>query len=208
MEEHTGTHFDAPCHVGNESQEPYSTMTGDEVPLTNLMGPARVVDVRSLRTDVVGISSPIGTDILTRYEDESGKINPGDAVLLWSAWSDLHYREFPDGYDYVQRPLEGSSGAWPAPAAALIEVLAARGVKVLGVDCPTVGGLPDLAAAHRAAFQCGLTPVENLTNLGSLVGLDAVFAFWPLQVNGSSGCPGCAVALVKEVSSPCQASRV
>ena len=198
LEEHTGTHLDAPCHTGDEFLRPYSSVTGDEVPISDLVGRARVIDVRSLPTDIVGTSSSIGTEVLMRYEQESGEVLAGDAVLLLTGWSDRYYRAFPAGYEYVRYPLEGRSGAWPAAAPAFIEALATRGVKLLGVDCPTVGGLPDLAAAHRAAFRCGITPVENLVNLGSLIGLDAVFAFLPLRVKGSSGCPGCAVAFVME----------
>jgi kynurenine formamidase len=198
LEEHAGTHFDAPCHTGDNRFRPYSLVTGDALPIADLIGRARVIDVRSLPTDLVGASSSIGTEVLMRYEEQCGEVIAGDAVLLFSGWSDRHYRPFPAGNEYVRYPLDCRSGAWPSPAPSFIEALATRGVKLIGVDCPSVGGLPDLALAHQAAFRCGITPIENLVNLGSLIGREATFVFLPLRVTGSSGCPGRAVAFVME----------
>jgi kynurenine formamidase len=54
MDEHCGTHFDAPTHFvpppdsGLDLAGPLGEQTGDKVPLEDLMGPAVVVDVRFL----------------------------------------------------------------------------------------------------------------------------------------------------------------
>ena len=54
MDEHCGTHFDAPTHFvppegsGLPLAGPLGAQTGNRVPLEDLMGPAAVVDVRSL----------------------------------------------------------------------------------------------------------------------------------------------------------------
>src|SRR5579885_3141303 len=56
IEEHSGTHMDAPCHIGDNQRQPISLLTADAVPLATLMGRARVVDARDVRSTENGVS--------------------------------------------------------------------------------------------------------------------------------------------------------
>lgn len=196
IEEHAGTHIDAPNHTGDENRRPYSNQTADALPLETLYGRARVIDVRHLSSSAYGMSPHVDDAILESFEDKFGPVRANEIVLLWTGWSDRYYLPFPDGDAYLNLPLAARSPAWPAATPDLIDGLVARGVRAVGVDTPTIGGLPDLALAHRAAFRSGLTPIENLINLGAIVGSDAMFLFLPLKITGSSGAPGRAVAMI------------
>jgi isatin hydrolase len=198
LEEHAGTHMDARCHVADENGEPLSRTTADLVPLQELAGRARVLDARAAPIVGPGVSSAVGLAELERHEREHGALRAGDVLLIQTEWSDRHYQSFPAGERYINLPLSGDAPAWPAPTPALIEAVARRGVRTIGVDAPTIGLLPDLALSHRAAFRHGITPIENLTNLGAIAGLDAWFVFLPLPITRSSGAPGRAIALVEE----------
>lgn len=200
LEEHAGTHMDAPCHTGDDAHRPLSAVTGDRLPLASFTGRSRILDIRALRSDTDGVSPQVSVDALRAYERSSGDIRAGDAVLLWSGWTDRYYRPFPEGDEYVKLPLEGRRPGWPAPSNAFMEELAARRVRLIGTDAPTIGALPRLEDAHRAAFRKGITPVENLTNLGEAVAAgESIFLFLPLLVRGSSGSPGRAVAIIPDI---------
>jgi isatin hydrolase len=198
VEEHCGTHVDAPCHIADETGSPTRAVTLDGVPLDALCGRARVIDVRSTRGTVDGESPWIDADVLEAFESASGAVVRGDAVLLWSGWSDEHYRPLPDGLAYAQRPLAGETPGWPAPTGDFIEALADRGVTLIGVDTPTLGALQDTFTPHRAALRRGVNPVEGLTNLGAICGRAARFLFLPLPVLGATGAPGRAIAMLED----------
>jgi kynurenine formamidase len=159
-----------------------------------------VLDVRDARPSAPGESPWIDVDALTRDESARGRIAAGDAVLLWTGWSDRFYRPLPEGSAYCADPLAGRSPGWPAPTGRLIEALADRGVTLIGVDTPTLGALQDTFTPHRAALARGVNPVEGLTGLGRLAGRAATFLFLPLPVRGATGAPGRAVALLEETA--------
>lgn len=199
IEEHMGTHMDAPIHVGNFALcQPIGLESVMDIPLGNLMGRARVLDVRHIKGIDPGISPWIGPCELERLEAESVPVVAGDAVLLWSGWSDERYRPFPEGSAFVADPVARETPGWPAPSAEFVSCLADRGVAVLGVDTPTLGATHDPLPPHRAALSAGITPVEGLTNLASLYGETALFVFLPLPIRNGSGSPGRAVALIEE----------
>jgi isatin hydrolase len=111
IDEHCGTHFDAPTHFvppegsGLPLAGPLGSETGDRVPPDDLMGPAVVVDVRSLSEEGEPGISPFITDEHVRaWEGENGPVNEGDVVLLRTGW-DRHYVEGEAGLRYMHSPL-------------------------------------------------------------------------------------------------------
>jgi kynurenine formamidase len=83
IDEHTGTHFDAPIHFvppagsGLPWAGPAGAETGDQVPVRDLMGPAVVVDVTELagRSDH-GQSPWITRTLLESWEQRQGRSQP------------------------------------------------------------------------------------------------------------------------------------
>lgn len=199
VEEHCGTHMDAACHVGDEDHRPFREVTSDQIPLDWMIGKARVIDARRVRGVTPGVSPAIELQLLEQCEDREGPITEGDIVLLWTGWSDEFYCRFPQGERYLVEPLAKKTPAWPAPSRELIEALAQRGVRTVGVDTPTIGAAQHSTLTHRVVFEAEITPIENLTNLGALVDRTATFMFLPLRVIDGSGAPGRAIALVADI---------
>ena len=97
-------------------------------------------------------------------------IAKGDVVLLYTG-HDALFRSDPEKY-YTQYPILDMD---------FVAYLAERQIKILGMDCCS----PDYAPydAHKLLLAQGIFILENLTNLGALLGLDdfEVLAF-PLKI--------------------------
>jgi kynurenine formamidase len=201
LEEHTGTHFDAQCHVFADDDDeamdgrPLRELTSSDVPLERFIGEAVVIDVPP-SSALPGHSPWIDIDALDVHEAASGPLRPGQIVLFRTGWSERYYRRFPEGREYVADVVAGKSAGWPAPSSAIIEAIAARGVSVIGVDTPSIGAIHDPIPGHRAAARGGILPVENLTGLSALPSRGATFMFLPLNVAGGTGSPGRAIGLL------------
>jgi kynurenine formamidase len=190
MDEHTGTHFDAPRHFLHDS--PIYT---DQVPLETFIGPMRVIDVPG--ADARPGQSPLfGASVLAAHEELAGTVPAGAVVVFRTGWSEERYRPWPEGRSYLADTAAGRTPGWPAPEPPLLEELADRGVKVIGTDSPSIGAAHDPAPAHVASLGRGVMVIEQLTNLSRVPLLGATFLFLPLRIVGGSGSPGRAVALV------------
>ena len=182
----------------------FSTMTLDQMPLSQTMGDARVIDVRSLVGSTKEADWPkspsITVDHVKQYESKTRPLAAGDVVLFHSGYSDAHFKPLPAAPE-VDRcfaaPLAGKAEGWPAPTPETIAYLAERGVKCVGTDGPTMGGVERDRAAHVAwlAASKNMLLVEYLTNLGALEGQPAYFLFAPIKIQGTRGGYGRAVAL-------------
>ncbi len=203
MDEHCGTHFDAPVHwvppenSGLPWAGPLGEETGEKVPLEDLMGPAAIIDVRFLAEDGKPGKSPfITADHIKAWEDEHGEVQAGDVVLLWTGW-DRYYIEGPEGLKYTHGSLvTGELPGWPAPDPGAALHLHERGVKTIGIDAPRVGAAHEGAPVHQEGLSRGLRYVELLTGLENLPTRGAYFVFLPLKIEDSSAGPGRAIALV------------
>lgn len=201
MDEHTGTHFDAPSHFvpapgsGLPNAGPAGAMTAERVPLDQFFGPAAVVDARSLRGQAEpGCSPRINPSLVTAWEAANGPITAGDVVLFRSDW-DEHYVPGPPGRTYVVDPLVFSRvAAWPAPTPETVAFLRDRGVRCVGTDAVSMGPADDPAPAHLAGLSAGMVYVECLSHLGELPPRGAIFLFLPVKIGEGSGGPGRALA--------------
>jgi kynurenine formamidase len=117
-------------------------------------------------------------------------------VVFRSGWTDKFYKPLPAGAACMDAPLNGKREGWPAPGPAAVLYLAGRGVKCVGTDAPTLGGVDDRRAlmTYWVLGGKGMVGVEFLTNLGGLP-KDAYFLFAPVKIKDCHGGPGRAVAL-------------
>jgi kynurenine formamidase len=203
LDEHTGTHFDAPAHfvppAGSSFYSgPGQHVTSDQIPLDAFIGPARVIDARSAISETRGESGWIDPSYIERDVEQHGALRDGEVVLFRTGWSDSRYLAGNDGSAFVTDPLAGDCGGWPAPSAETIRNLADAGVRAIGVDTPTLGAVQDSFGPHLAALERGLVVVEELTGLGELPAVGALFIFLPLKLVGGTGAPGRAIALIEE----------
>ena len=206
MDEHAGTHVDAPCHSipppasGSGAVDTAAERTVAVIPLSDLMGPAVVIDVpQGEASGEPGCSPRVSVAALQAFEVAHGPVRERDIVLLRTGW-DRRYGPMPHGRAYIDEPLSGMAG-WPAPDEAFLEFLLHRGVRCIGTDAPSIGALDDPGAAHVHTLRNGIWPVEALANLTALPNRGAFFLFLPLAIEGS-GAPGRAIAFVpREASS-------
>lgn len=177
-----------------------STVTTEQVPLEQTCGPARVIDVRhrlgTLPKERWPASPEITEDDIRGFEKQHGELKPGDVVIFRSGWTDQYYRPLPAGNACLADPLNGKAEGWPAPGPDAVGYLARKGIRCIGTDAPTLGGVAPKQAlfTYWALGSNGQVGVEFLTNLGALP-QDAYFLFAAVKIKGCHGGPGRAIAL-------------
>jgi isatin hydrolase len=205
IDEHTGTHFDAPAHFipppdsGLDNAGASGSVTAERVPLDQLIGAAAVIDISVLLAEKVspGVSPYIQPAHIMENERVHGEIKAGMIVLFRSGWDQLHYKLQPDGSKYVCDPFVRRIGqGWPALSVAAAQELLARGVTCVGIDSPSMGSAHDGGPVHVLALSQGCVFIENLANLHELPERGAKFFFAPLRLARGTGAPGRAFALV------------
>jgi kynurenine formamidase len=198
IDEHTGTHVDAPIHSLSPGDAQRAAADAvDRIPLEQLIGRARVLDVRKLDGTAQEGTSPLITSLhVSEHEQAYGPLLEGEIVLLCTGW-DSRYLPGPAGAEYSQQPRVQRRGVgWPAPDVGCVEMLVERGVRCIGTDAPTVGPLQDPVPTHRAGLGAGVVFVEGLTRLERLPARGATFVCLPLKISGGSGSPARALAVL------------
>ena len=198
-DEHLGTHMDAPGHYVPSSNGSPSVIgiTTDQIPLTSLIGPAAVIDV----TGLVGMAAPgtspeIVPDHILAWEAKYGRLEPGDMVLFYSGWS-TRYLPGELGRSYAWNPiLCKNEPSWPGLNEAAMQLLADRGVKLVGTEAGGPGVSERDARTHQIGLGSGMVFIERLTNLHLLPPRGAAFCFMPVHWAEGSGAPGRAIALL------------
>ncbi|AFL95722.1 putative Cyclase [Thermococcus cleftensis] len=98
--------------------------------------------------------------------------------------------EIPDSGYYDRIVLFLTGGRELSPEVALF--LVAEGVKAVGTDAMSIGD----EAVHRILLSEEVPIFENLVNLDSLIGRRFTFVGLPLRIEGGSGSPVRAVAII------------
>jgi arylformamidase len=136
MSPHVGTHADAPLHVRD------GWPASDALPLDAFVGECAVVDVP-------GVAEEIEMDALARHAATSGVRLEDTTRLLLRTGRTIAAGVFPDD--------------WPSLTPECVRALSRSGLRLLGVDAPSVDprASQDLAT-HRALFEAGAYNIENL----------------------------------------------
>lgn len=163
---HSGTHMDAPLHFAAGEG------TVDRIPLGDCLGPAWVADLSGIEPRALITVAHLG--------ETGSQVRPGDGLLLRTGWS-----------AHVDRP-DYYRDHFPRVSVALAEWCVATGVRILGVEPPSVADVNDpeeLAAVHTVLLGGGVIIVEGLTNLEALEGERVFFGAVPLKIEGGDGSP-------------------
>jgi isatin hydrolase len=202
FDEHAGTHWDSPAHF-IEDPAAAGLVETQSVPLQRFLTPACVLDVTALTgTSARGESPLVDRERVLTWERTNRTLAPGDAFLLYTGWTDEHYKLGAAASGYADDVVEGRSPAWPGLDTEAMQLLVERGVGTFGTDTPSAGPLQQVAEVHRIGLSGGLLFVENMTGLGQLPVLGAWLVFLPLKLVGGSGAPGRAIALVPPGAAP------
>lgn len=163
---HVGTHIDAPLHF-------LDGQPGiDQLPLDRFWGPGVVV-----RAGDGEAARPLGPEAIDGVDLEGI-----DFVLFDTGWA----RHWGTPRYYAE---------WSFLTPALAELLAATGLKGVGLDTPSLdpyGG----SIAHDTCAPAGMINIENLANLRSLPTRGFNLVVMPLKLGGTEASPVRALALV------------
>lgn len=177
-----------------------SDVTTEKVPLSQTSGWTRIVDVTALVDTTTRADWPaspqISVELLKRYEKSTGALNSGEVVIFRSGHTDRHFNKLPEGSACLADPINGVSEGWPALTPAAVMYLADKGIRCVGTDSPTLGGVDPIQAlkTYWALGTRGMVGVEFLTNLGELP-QRAFFLFAPVKIRDCHGGPGRAIVL-------------
>lgn len=178
LDEHSGTHFDAPSHFVAGAAHVA------DVPADHLVRPLHVIDFSQESSgDPDAALAPSHIEV---HESVHGRIAAGSAVFLRTDWPN------DERLERLRFPGFGVAAA---------EMLAAgRGVSGLGID--TLGIDPGIDAdfpVHReVTLPRGIWHVENLTNLAAVPPMGAWTVVGVPRIAGASGFPARVLALVPE----------
>jgi kynurenine formamidase len=185
--EHGGTHLDAPIHFAA------NRFTTDQVPLTQLIAPAVVLDVTAkARADR---EYRLTAQDVLEFERIHGPIMPGTIVLLRTGWS----QHWSNKRMYLgdDTPGDATRLRFPSFGAEAATVLVRRRVAALGADVASIDyGRSTDFLVHRMVLGANIPGFENLANLDQLPATGALVIALPMKIEGGSGGPLRAVALV------------
>jgi kynurenine formamidase len=188
--EHVGTHLDAPIHwVTGKDKDDVA-----QIPVDRLVGPAVVIDKSN-----EAAADPdylLTMDDIRAFESKHGELPAGGWLLYRTGW---------DARAHDQGAFLNANETGPHTPGIDIECARwlAEEAPIVGVGVETVG--TDAGAAHSfdPAFPChqfvlgankyGLT---QLANLAQLPPTGTLLVVLPLKIEGGSGSPCRAVALV------------
>ncbi len=166
MGAHTGTHVEAPLHT-NEAGAAI-----DELPLDLFVGPARVLDLTGVATEI------------TAADLEAAGLGDEPRVLLKTTNSErvLHGTEAPE--------------TWVGLAPEGAELLVERGVKLVGVDFYTVEtpGRDKSFDSHYILSAAGISTIEQVDLANAPGGLYELICL-PVPISGAEAAPARAVLL-------------
>ncbi len=189
LNEHTGTHFDAPIHWISGKDVPNGAV--DEISPQAFVGPVVVIDcTQRCATDDDFELTP---EIITAWEKEHGLIPADVWVLMRTDWSKRR------GVDYLNMRADGPHSPGPTPAA--ITLLLERGIRGFGTE--TVGTDAGQGMhydppypAHYLLHGAGKYGLQCLCNLDLLPPTGAMLIAPPLKIKGGTGSPLRVLALI------------
>ncbi len=182
--EHSGTHFDAPCHMVE------GTQSVDQIDAGLLVRPVAMIDIAA---DCAGKPDSILTlEQVTAFESRHGAIPGGTAVFLRTGWEEVNTD--PAQYAGIPGPLR-FPGFGPDAARFLVHERGAvgLGVDTLGID---PGVATDFVVHRQISHPRGVWHLEGLMNLAQLPPLGAWVMVGVLKLVDGSGSPARVLALV------------
>ena len=191
MNEHTGTHFDAPAHWITGRDLPSNTV--DAVPARDFVAPAVVVDISeesALDADFV-LTRPF----LETWEAKHGPIPPRHWIALRTDW----YRKIGTP-EYLNLLEDGAHS--PGPDAHAMNFLVHErdciglAVETVGTDAGQASHFNPPFPAHSILHGNGRYGLQCLRNLDQLPTFGSLIVACPLKIEGGSGSPLRVIALV------------
>jgi kynurenine formamidase len=174
INEHTGTHIDAPLHFSADGA------SVDQIAPESLVCPLCVIDIAAKAAEEA--NAMVMAEDIEAWISANGEIPAGACVAMHSGWAakvgEEAYRNTPDG-----------TFAFPGFSKAATDLLAGMGVAAIGVDTLSLdpGNSADFAV-HYSWLPSGRYGIENLAGLDQLPAKGAtVFVGAPKHKGGTGG---------------------
>ena len=227
MDSRTGTHMSPPAHYGlpagfsvsdyapeirawaEEFEGTYGKLqstdvTSDKVPVSQMMGPARVINVQNLSGSTSQEDWPaspaITVDVVRAHELAHGKLKAGEVVIFQTGHTDAHFRPMQRGRleRTLKAPLDGQMEGWPAVTPETVQYLADNGVLHVAIDAPSAGSVDpkQRAFTYWAAANAGMIFTEYLTGVGQMPAKGAFYVFLNPKIENNHGGPGRAIGIL------------
>ena len=186
--EHGGTHLDAPIHFYERG------VSADRIPVEQLIAPAVVIDVRAKAAKDADYR--LTKADVTAWEKSHGAVPRGSFVVLRTGWG----ARWPNAKGYFGDDTPGDASKLHFPsfgAEAARYLVEERRVGALGADVASIdyGASKDFIV-HQIAAKAGVLGLENLASVDALPPTGATIIALPMKIEGGSGGPLRAVALV------------
>ncbi len=185
VEEHFGTHVDAPAHFAN------GAWTVDQIPVDRLYRAAVCIDVsakaakdpdyRVTKADIVA------------FEARHGQVPADSVVLIATGWD----RFWPDRARYMGE--KNGVKHFPGLSAEADGYLARdRKVAGIGIDTPSIDYGPSTAfEAHHVSLPLNVYHIENAAHLTTLPPTGFMVMVAPMNIAGGSGGPARVFAFLR-----------
>ena len=186
--EHGGTHMDAPIHFNR------SGMTVDQVPLTDMVGPAAVIDFSARAAH--DPNAMLNVDDIQKWEAAHGQIPNGAIVVARSGWG----RFWPDKKRYLgtDKPGDVAHLQFPGFSAEAVDfLLKERKVAAIAIDTASMdpGNSKDFPV-HRLWLGANKPGFENIANADKLPEAGATIFCIPMKMGKGTGAPTRVFALL------------
>ena len=170
---HCGTHMDAPVHFSVNNQ------SIDEIPVTDFVGKAWVVDARHIGANGLISVNEISEDIQKNFVS-------GDSIIIWTDWSKhVGTQKYRDELPRISETLAN----WCLD----------KGVKMIAVEPPSVAdvnNIDEVTKIHEILLK-SVVIIEGLTNIEQLKSNCVELIALPLKIQGGDGSPARVIAIEK-----------
>jgi kynurenine formamidase len=184
MDEHTGTHVDAPAHFIDGAP------TAETIAADKLIAPLAVIDIRSAAAR--NADAEVMPDDILAWERQHGRLPSGAFVAMNSGW-DAKAADPKAFINLDASKVQHYPGFSPAAAEFLVKE---RNIVGIGVDTLSQDfGASTTFKTHVTILGAGKYGVENLANLGSAPPAGAMVIVAGPKHKGASGGPARVMAI-------------
>ncbi|MBD9596901.1 cyclase family protein [Ensifer sp. ENS05] len=183
INEHTGTHVDAPLHFSADG------MSVGELPIEDLVAPLAVIDIRTKAAD--DADAQLTPDDIAAWTSKNGDLPPYCVVAMLSGWDTrVRTNSFRNIGD------DGKTMHFPGFHVEAVHQLLDTSAKAIAVDTLSLDyGKSEDFAVHSTWLPAGRYGIECLANLASLPAAGATIIVGAPKVKGGSGGPARVLAL-------------
>lgn len=182
VNEHTGTHIDAPLHFSADGT------SVDEIPVNNLIAPLCVIDIAARAAQ--DADTQVTPDDIKAWIATHGDIPDNACVAMHSGWAS---KVSTDGF----RNFDGTAQHYPGFHIEAVNMLMEEtGTMSIAVDTLSLdhGISPDFAT-HYAWLPTGRFGIENIANLDKVPAAGATLVIGAPKHKGGTGGPARIFAL-------------